>query len=188
MTSNMWTEVYSFDAIQCANSRGEIYALSRTRRTTRCRMEWSRGYKHSMCFKCPAVDNYQMSSSAFRFIRASPSRHIPYVEIDQGTGHVKILDYTIGHDCGTIINPDIVRGMVIGGLVHGIGAALYEKFAYRPDGQFESATFADYLMPSVYEVPMVKDVDHCTPSPLTSHGQKGRRGGILGLQPRSPAP
>ena len=107
--------------------------------------------------------------------------HIPYVEIDPGTGHVKILHYTIGHDCGTMINPDIVRGMVIGGLVHGIGAALYEKFAYRPDGQFESATFADYLMPSVYEVPMVKDVDHCTPSPLTSHGQKGSgEGGYLG--------
>jgi len=107
--------------------------------------------------------------------------HIPYVEIDPGTGHVKILDYAIGHDCGTMINPDIVRGMVIGGLAHGIGAALYEKFAYRPDGQFESATFADYLMPSVYEVPMVKDVDHCTPSPLTSHGQKGSgEGGYLG--------
>ncbi len=107
--------------------------------------------------------------------------HIPYVEIDPGTGHVSILDYVIAHDCGTMINPDIVRGMVIGGLAHGIGAALYEKFAYRPDGQFESATFADYLMPSVYEIPMVKDVDHCTPSPLTSHGQKGSgEGGYLG--------
>ncbi|MEK9723525.1 MAG: molybdopterin cofactor-binding domain-containing protein, partial [Rhodospirillaceae bacterium] len=107
--------------------------------------------------------------------------HIPYVEIDPATGHVALLDYVIGHDCGTAINPDIVRGMVIGGLAHGIGAALYEKFAYRPDGQFESATFADYLMPSVYEVPMVKDVEHCTPSPLTSHGQKGSgEGGYLG--------
>ena len=107
--------------------------------------------------------------------------HIPYVEIDPGTGHVSIQEYVIAHDCGTIINPDIVRGMVIGGLAHGIGAALYEKFSYRVDGQFESATFADYLMPSVYEVPMVKDVDHCTPSPLTSHGQKGSgEGGYLG--------
>jgi len=107
--------------------------------------------------------------------------HIPYVEIDPATGHVSLLDYVIGHDCGTQINPDIVRGMVIGGLAHGIGAALYEKFAYRPDGQFESATFADYLMPSVYEVPMIQDVEHCTPSPLTSHGQKGSgEGGYLG--------
>ena len=107
--------------------------------------------------------------------------HVPYVEIDPKTGHVSVLDYVIGHDCGTQINPDIVRGMVIGGLAHGIGAALYEKFQYRPDGQFLSATFADYLMPSVYEIPMVKDVEHCTPSPLTSHGQKGSgEGGYLG--------
>ncbi len=107
--------------------------------------------------------------------------HVPYVEIDPATGKVSVLDYVIGHDCGTQINPDIVRGMVIGGLAHGIGAALYEKFEYQPNGQFLSATFADYLMPSVYEIPMVKDVEHCTPSPLTSHGQKGSgEGGYLG--------
>ena len=107
--------------------------------------------------------------------------HIPYVEIDPGTGRVTVVDYAIAHDCGTVINPDIVRGMVIGGLAHGIGAALYEKFAYDDEGQFLSATFADYLMPSVHEIPDVKDVEHCTPSPLTSHGQKGSgEGGYLG--------
>ncbi len=107
--------------------------------------------------------------------------HVPYVEIDPGTGRVSVLDYAIAHDCGTVINPDIVRGMVIGGLAHGIGAALYEKFAYDDEGQFLSATFADYLMPSVREIPDVKDVEHCTPSPLTSHGQKGSgEGGYLG--------
>ena len=73
------------------------------------------------------------------------------------------------------------KRQVIGGLAHGIGAALYEKFQYGPDGQFLSATFADYLIPSVYEIPMVADVEHCTPSPLTSHGQKGSgEGGYLG--------
>jgi len=107
--------------------------------------------------------------------------HIPYVEIDPGTGKVSVEEYYFAHDCGTVINPGIVRGMAIGGLAHGIGAALYEKFAYAPDGQFLSATFADYLMPSVYEIPMVKDVEHCTPSPLTSHGQKGSgEGGYMG--------
>jgi 2-furoyl-CoA dehydrogenase large subunit len=107
--------------------------------------------------------------------------HIPLVEIDPGTGKVTILDYFIAHDCGTVINPDIVRGMIMGGIAHGIGAALYEKFQYTPDGQFLSATFADYLMPSTFEVPLVKDTEHCTPSPLTSHGQKGSgEGGYLG--------
>ena len=79
--------------------------------------------------------------------------HIPYVEIDPGTGKVEVLDYVIGHDCGTVINPDIVRGMIIGGLAHGIGAALYEKFAYDGDGQFLSGSFVDYLLPSAHEIP-----------------------------------
>ncbi len=107
--------------------------------------------------------------------------HIPFVEIDPGTGKVTVHEYFIGHDCGTVINPDIVRGMIIGGVAHGIGAALYEKFAYGEDGQFLSGTFVDYVMPSTFEVPYVKDVEHCTPSPLTSHGQKGSgEGGYLG--------
>jgi 2-furoyl-CoA dehydrogenase large subunit len=107
--------------------------------------------------------------------------HIPLVEIDPGTGKVTILDYFIAHDCGTVINPDIVRGMIIGGIAHGIGAALYERFNYTPDGQFLSATFADYLMPTAFEVPLIRDTEHCTPSPLTSHGQKGSgEGGYLG--------
>jgi len=107
--------------------------------------------------------------------------HIPLVEIDRATGKVTIHDYAIAHDCGTVINPQIVRGMIIGGIAHGIGAALYEKFSYGPDGQFLSASFMDYVMPSVHEVPHIKDVEHCTPSPLTSHGQKGSgEGGYMG--------
>jgi 2-furoyl-CoA dehydrogenase large subunit len=107
--------------------------------------------------------------------------HIPFVTIDPATGKVSLEDYFIAHDCGTVINPDIVRGMIIGGIAHGIGAALYEKFSYGADGQFLSGTFADYLLPSVFEVPYVKDTEHCTPSPLTSHGQKGSgEGGYLG--------
>ena len=107
--------------------------------------------------------------------------HIPLVEIDRETGKVTMLDYAIAHDCGTVINPDIVRGMIIGGTAHGIGAALYEKFEYDADGQHLSGTFMDYLLPSAHEIPSVRDVEHCTPSPLTSLGQKGSgEGGYLG--------
>jgi 2-furoyl-CoA dehydrogenase large subunit len=126
--------------------------------------------------KLPDGDNRVGIYPCFSF-----QAHIPYVEIDPATGRVTVLEYAIAHDCGTVINPDIVRGMVIGGLAHGIGAALYEKFSYDDQGQFLSATFADYLMPSVHEIPDVRDVEHCTPSPLTSHGQKGSgEGGYLG--------
>ena len=107
--------------------------------------------------------------------------HMPLVEIDRETGKVTMLDYAIAHDCGTVINPDIVRGMIIGGTAHGIGAALYEKFEYDADGQHLSGTFMDYLLPSSHEIPPVRDVEHCTPSPLTSLGQKGSgEGGYLG--------
>lgn len=102
------------------------------------------------------------------------SVHIPLVEVDPETGLVRILQYHVAHDCGTVINPDIVDGMVYGGVGHGVGAALYEEFAYDPEtGQFLSQSFMDYLLPSTLEVPHVELVEHCTPSPLTAYGQKG---------------
>ncbi len=81
--------------------------------------------------------------------------------------------HVCGHDCGVMITPDIVHGVTYGGIAYGIGAALYEKFSYTDDGQLESGTFMDYLLPSAMEVPAITIVDHCTPSPLTTFGQKG---------------
>lgn len=101
------------------------------------------------------------------------SAHIPVIEIDPVTGKIEFLNYYIADDCGTVINPDIVRGMVIGGVAHGIGVALYEHFTYDDNGQMTAQTFMDYLMPSSMEVPHIEVVKHCTPSPLTSLGQKG---------------
>src|SRR5262245_31877077 len=80
-----------------------------------------------------------------------------------------------------MINPDIVHGMTYGGIAHGIGAALYEQFTYDDKGQLTSGTFMDYLIPSALEVPPIRIVDHCTPSPLTTFGQKGSgEAGYLG--------
>lgn len=101
------------------------------------------------------------------------SAHIPVVEIDPVTGKINFLKYYIADDCGTVINPDIVHGMVVGGVAHGIGAALYEQFMYDENGQMISQTFMDYLLPSMKEVPHIEVVKHCTPSPLTAFGQKG---------------
>jgi 2-furoyl-CoA dehydrogenase large subunit len=107
--------------------------------------------------------------------------HVALVAIDKGTGKPEILDYVIAHDCGTVINPDIVRGMVIGGAAHGIGVAFFERFEYDESGQLLSQTFMDYLLPSVHEIPDIRLAEHCTPSPLTSFGQKGvGEGGYLG--------
>jgi 2-furoyl-CoA dehydrogenase large subunit len=107
--------------------------------------------------------------------------HVVYVEIDPATGKPQIQRYVVGHDCGVMISPDVVHGMTFGGVAHGIGAALYEKFSFSPEGQLLAGTFMDYLIPSALEVPSVSIVDHCTPSPLTTFGQKGSgEAGYLG--------
>jgi len=107
--------------------------------------------------------------------------HLLLVSIDPDLGQPEIVRYRLGHDCGTQINPKIVRGMTMGGIAHGIGAALYEEFAYSDEGQLVAQTFMDYLLPSSHEVPPVEIVDHETPSPHTVLGQKGTgESGYLG--------
>jgi 2-furoyl-CoA dehydrogenase large subunit len=87
----------------------------------------------------------------------------------------------IGHDCGVVINPGIVKGMTIGGIANGIGAAMLEEFVYDSEGQMLTQSFMDYLLPSSHEVPKVDIVHHCTPSPFTVFGQKGSgESGYLG--------
>jgi CO/xanthine dehydrogenase Mo-binding subunit len=107
--------------------------------------------------------------------------HLVLLAIDPDLGKPEIKRYFIGHDCGTVINPKIVRGMTMGGIAHGIGAALYEEFAYNPEGQLVAQSLMDYLLPSAHEVPPVEIIHHETPSPHTVFGQKGSgESGYLG--------
>jgi 2-furoyl-CoA dehydrogenase large subunit len=107
--------------------------------------------------------------------------HLILMTIDPDLGKPEIKRYLLGHDCGTVINPKIVRGMTMGGIAHGIGAALYEEFAYNADGVLMAQSFMDYLLPSSHEVPPVEIVEHETPSPHTVFGQKGSgESGYLG--------
>ncbi len=107
--------------------------------------------------------------------------HLVLLTLDAALGTPHILRYRVGHDCGTQINPKIVRGMTMGGIAHGIGAALLEELAYNEDGQMIAQSFMDYLLPSSHEVPDVKIIEHETPSPLTVLGQKGSgESGYLG--------
>jgi 2-furoyl-CoA dehydrogenase large subunit len=107
--------------------------------------------------------------------------HVILASIDPGTFKVQIHRYVCGHDCGVMISPDVVHGMTYGGIAHGLGAALMEKFAFSEEGQLLAGTFMDYLLPTAHEVPSISIVDHCTPSPLTEFGQKGSgEAGYLG--------
>ena len=107
--------------------------------------------------------------------------HLVLIKMDPYICRPEIIDYYLGHDCGVVINPDVVRGMTLGGVAHGIGAALMECFEVDDNGQLQTVTFADYPMPSAHEVPTVNIVKQITPSPLTSFGQKGSgESGYLG--------
>lgn len=107
--------------------------------------------------------------------------HVVLASIDPQTGKTHLHRYAVGHDCGVMISPDVVHGMTYGGVAHGLGAALMEKFAFSEEGQLLSGTFMDYLLPSAEEVPSITIIDHCTPSPLTAFGQKGSgEAGYLG--------
>ncbi|MGQ0570162.1 MAG: molybdopterin cofactor-binding domain-containing protein, partial [Armatimonadota bacterium] len=99
--------------------------------------------------------------------------HAAVIEIDRGTGAVRIHKYVVVHDCGKIINPMILEGQIRGGVAQGIGNAFYEKLVYDDNGQLLTQTYMDYLLPTIAEVPRV-EVGHIeTPSPMNPLGIKG---------------
>jgi aerobic carbon-monoxide dehydrogenase large subunit len=111
--------------------------------------------------------------------------HAVEVEIDPETSDIRIVGYAVVHDCGTLINPMIVEGQVLGGVAQGVGGALYERMAYDEHGQLLNASYMDFLIPYATEVPSVV-IDHLeTPSPLNPLGIKGA--GEAGVIPGSAA-
>jgi aerobic carbon-monoxide dehydrogenase large subunit len=107
--------------------------------------------------------------------------HACLVEVDPGTGEVEIRRYVVADDCGTLINPMIVDGQVVGGIAQGIGAALLEEISYGSDGQLLSGSFMDYLIPTAGEVPTVEIRHLVTPSTVHELGTKGiGEGGTIG--------
>ncbi|GAA5236521.1 xanthine dehydrogenase family protein [Verticiella sediminum] len=99
--------------------------------------------------------------------------HAARVEVDRATGFVKPTHYLVVEDCGTVVNPLIADGQVLGGVAQGIGQALYESMQYNEDGQPLTVTFGDYPLPSAMEMPPIAIVHLCTPSPFSAFGVKG---------------
>jgi carbon-monoxide dehydrogenase large subunit len=99
--------------------------------------------------------------------------HIPIVEVDAQTGEVRFLKYIAVHDCGTLVNPRSLAGHITGGTVQGIGTALHEEYVYGADGNLQTQSYMDYLIPTAMEAPEFVIGHHETPSPWTPHGIKG---------------
>jgi carbon-monoxide dehydrogenase large subunit len=111
----------------------------------------------------------------------SNATHGCIVEVDPDTGAVRIERYVVVEDCGVMINPAIVEGQVRGGVAQGIAAALYEELVYGDEGQLQTASLMDYLVPTAAEIPAV-EIHHLeTPSEFSETGAKGMgEGGTMG--------
>jgi carbon-monoxide dehydrogenase large subunit len=95
----------------------------------------------------------------------SGGSHCAIVEVDVETGIVTVERYVAAEDCGALINPAVVEGQIRGGIAQGIGAVLLERSAYDQDGNYQSATFMDYLLPTACEVPRI-ELEHLETVPL----------------------
>ena len=99
--------------------------------------------------------------------------HVAVVEVDPGTGDVRIIRYFAVHDCGNIINPMIVEAQLHGGIVQGLGQAMVEGIQYDSSGQLVTGSLLDYSLPVAADMPDFQMDTMETPSPLTPHGAKG---------------
>ena len=99
--------------------------------------------------------------------------HAAVVAVEPDSGVVEILDYVVAEDCGTLINPMIVDGQIIGGIAQGIGTALYEEIPYDEAGQPLATTFAEYMVPCAPEIPTIRISHSVTPALATEYGVKG---------------
>lgn len=117
-----------------------------------------------------ATRHYTQRGYPFVFTNAA---HACHLEVDTETGLVKLLKYWVVEDCGTVINPKLVAEQTRGGVVQGLGPALYEECLYSPEGQLLNGSLADYLVPMAAEMPDII-VDHVeTPTETSELGAKG---------------
>lgn len=115
-----------------------------------------------------AVDYYDPPNLTFPF-----GAYICVVDIDRGTGEVKIRRFMAVDDCGNIINPMIVEGQIHGGLTMGMAPSLLEEITYDEQGNMQQGTFMEYLLPTAMETPAWETDKTYTPSPHHPIGAKG---------------
>jgi carbon-monoxide dehydrogenase large subunit len=125
-------------------------------------------HPHGMEAGLEAVDYYDPPNLTFPF-----GAYICVVDIDRGTGQVKIRRFVAVDDCGNIINPMIVDGQIHGGLTMGMAPVLLEGISYDEQGNIQQGTFMEYLLPTSMETPAWETDKTVTPSPHHPFGAKG---------------
>ena len=117
-----------------------------------------------------ATRHYVPRAWAFSFTNGIQAS---YLEVDTDSGFVKLLKHWCVEDCGTVINPQLVDEQVRGGVVQGIGAALFEHCQYDERGQLLNGNMADYLVPMAVEMPDIEVGHVVTPTADSELGAKG---------------
>jgi CO/xanthine dehydrogenase Mo-binding subunit len=107
--------------------------------------------------------------------RSSPvfTAQLARVAVDPETGEVRVLQFVAIQDVGFAINPAQVEGQIHGGVVQGLGWALFENAIYDENGQMLTSNLMDYALPHSYDIPEIKTVLVEIPSPLGPYGAKG---------------
>jgi carbon-monoxide dehydrogenase large subunit len=127
-------------------------------------------------FAKPGVVTPDFEASSYHHVPTvtyASAVHVAQVEVDPGTGYVKLIKYVVAHDCGKVINPVIVEGQVHGGVAQGVGGALFEEMAYDAEGQLLTGTLMDYLIPTSMDLPAIDTVHLEFPSPRNPLQMKG---------------
>ena len=127
-------------------------------------------------FALPAGENPGLEAHVAEQIDGlafSNGAHVAEIELDPDTGNVKVLNYTIAHDCGVMVNPLVIDGQVAGGAAHGLGFAMYEKMIWDDQAQPQSTNLAEYLIPGSAEMPNVHIEHIVVPSSQNPLGVKG---------------
>ena len=116
----------------------------------------------------PDAEDRVASSGAHGFIV-----DVCAVEVDRETGAVTVTDYVTVHDAGVLLNPALADGQILGGLAHGVGAALFERHVYDESGNLMTGSLVDYLTPTAPDLPVPRIGHLSSPSPFTALGAKG---------------
>src|SRR5213593_1022811 len=127
-------------------------------------------------FAKPGVASPDFEASAYHHVPTvtyASAVHVAQVEVDVGTGGVKLLRYVVAHDCGRVINPTIVEGQVHGGVAQGVGGALFEAMVYDETGPLLTGSLMDYAVPKADDLPAIETVHLEFPSPRNPLGVKG---------------
>ena len=126
-----------------------------------------------------AESTFEPSNFTFPF-----GTHICVVEVEPETGKVEIKKYVAVDDCGKVINPLLVDGQVQGGIVQGVGQALFEEVVYDENGQLLTGSLMDYALPRAADLPRLKLARTETPTPVNPLGIKGiGEAGTIGSTP-----